>query len=562
MLNTYGNHFIEKIINKDLKNQVYRKLRTRFPPEPNGYLHIGHAKSIYLNFYLAKKFNGYFYLRFDDTNPIKEKISYVKAIKKDLKWLGCMWDGTEKYTSSYFNYLYKYAIELINKGLAYVDKLKKNEIKKYRGTLIKPGINSPYRNQTIEENLLLFEKMKRGDFPEGNACLRAKIDMKSSFIIMRDPVLYRIIFSNHHQTRNAWCIYPTYDFAHCISDAIEHITHSLCTLEFQDNRRLYDWILNNISIKYRPKQYEFSKLNVEYSVLSKRKLKTIIEKKIVDNWDDPRLLTISGLKRRGYTPEAIKNFCMKIGVTKQENSVQLSLLESCIRSDLNVRAPRAMAILDPIKVIIYNMPDSQKEIITIPNHPNNKKMGTRKSIFSKEIYIDRSDFNEKPSKNNIKLSHGIFIRLRYAYVITVTKIKKNNFGKIICLICKYDKNTFRKNPINYRVSGVIHWIAKENVLNAIFNIYYPLFKIKKPDLEKTCLPFINNNSLVQKKGIVEKSIILNSKKNFYQFERVGYFCIDKDSLEKLQKKNHIITFNRIVTLKERKSNKLLKKQQH
>ncbi|CAL4043495.1 Glutamine--tRNA ligase [Buchnera aphidicola (Anoecia corni)] len=561
MKNTYNNNFIEKIISKDLKNKIHKKIRTRFPPEPNGYLHIGHAKSIYLNFYLAKKFNGRFHLRFDDTNPIKEKISYVKAIKKDLTWLGCIWDGSEKYTSRYFNYLYEYAIELIKKGLAYVDKLKKNEIKKYRGTLIKPGTNSPYRNHTIEENLFLFKKMKNGEFSEGNACLRAKIDMKSSFIVMRDPILYRIIFSNHHQTTNTWCIYPTYDFAHCISDAIEHITHSLCTLEFQDNRRLYNWILDNISIKYKPKQYEFSKLNIEYSVLSKRKLKTIIEKKIVNNWDDPRLLTISGLKRRGYTPESIKNFCMKIGITKQENSVQLSLLESCIRSDLNVRAPRIMAILDPIKIIIYNMNDSQKEIITVPNHPNNKKMGNRKYIFSKEIYIDRSDFNEKKSNNNIKLSYGTFIRLRYAYVITVTEIKKDNFGKIVCLICKYDKNTFRKNPTKYRISGIIHWIAKENILNAVFNIYKPLFRIKKPDLEKTYLPFINENSLVKKNGIVEKSIIFNSKNNFYQFERVGYFCIDKDSLDKLNVKNHIITFNRIVTLKERKNNKLLKKQQ-
>jgi len=559
MLNKYSNHFIEKIINRDLKNKICRKIRTRFPPEPNGYLHIGHAKSIYLNFYLAKKFNGRFHLRFDDTNPMKENISYVESIKKDVRWLGCMWDGSEKYSSSYFNDLYQYAIELIKKGLAYVDKLKKNEIKNYRGTLIKPGTNSPYRNQTIEENLSLFKKMKKGEFSEGNACLRAKIDMKSSFITMRDPVLYRIMFAHHHQTGNDWCIYPTYDFAHCISDAIENITHSLCTLEFQDNRRLYDWILNNISVEHRPKQYEFSKLSLEHSVLSKRKLKTIIEKKIVNNWDDPRLLTISGLRRRGYTPESIKNFCMKIGVTKQENSVQLSLLESCIRSDLNIRAPRVMAILDPIKIIIHNIPDCQKEIIIVPNHPNNKKMGNRKYIFSKEIYIDRSDFNEKKSNNNTKLSYGTFIRLRYAYVITVTKIQKNKFGEIICVICEYDKNTFRKNPIKYRVSGVIHWIAKENILNAIFNIYYPLFKVKKPDLEKKYLSFVNENSLVQKKGIIEKSIILNSKNNFYQFERVGYFCIDQDSLDKLHEKNYVITFNRIVTLKERKSNKLLKK---
>ncbi|XBC38562.1 MAG: glutamine--tRNA ligase [Buchnera aphidicola (Melaphis rhois)] len=538
-------NFIQKIIYKDIITKKVNYVKTRFPPEPNGYLHIGHAKSIFLNFYLAKQFKGTCNLRFDDTNPKRESVHYINSIIKDITWLGYKLNNNIFYASSYFDVMYMYAKELIMKGLAYVDQLTKEEIRTYRGTLISPGINSPYRTQSIKRNLLLFKKMKNGYFSEGSACLRAKINMKSPLIIMRDPVLYRILFSEHHQTNKKWCIYPTYDFAHCISDSLEKITHSICTLEFQDNRKLYEWILNNINVTHYSNQYEFSRLKLEYSVLSKRKLQFLVAKNIVNGWDDPRIHTISGLRRRGYTPSSIKTFCEKIGVTKQENIIELSLLESCIRNDLNLNTFRYMAVINPIQLHICNLYDNYKEVITIPNHPKISSMGTRQSIFSNKIYIDRFDFYENNTLIlNKKLTIGNKIRLRYAYIISAKEVIKDNNNNITKIICTYDKNTLGKNPNNEKISGVIHWISIENAIPAQFNLYDQLFLLKDPELEENYMKHINNNSLIVKQGFIESDILNNISKKRYQFEREGYFYIDKSYY--VTKK---LIFNRIVTLK-------------
>lgn len=420
-------NFIRQIIDRDLEEHKFTSIRTRFPPEPNGYLHVGHAKSICLNFGLARDYNGKCNLRFDDTNPSKEDTEYVDSIKQDVEWLGFKWDGEPKYSSNYFDKLYGYAVELINQGLAYVDELSPDEIREYRGTLTQPGRNSPYRDRSVEENLALFEKMKNGEFKEGTACLRAKIDMASSFICMRDPVIYRIKFQSHHQTGDRWCIYPMYDFTHCISDALEGITHSICTLEFQDNRRLYDWVLEHISLNSptRPHQYEFSRLNLEYCLTSKRKLKYLVDEKIVDGWDDPRMPTISGMRRRGFTPASIREFCSRIGVTKQENVVQMSALENCVREDLNNVAPRAMAVLDPVKVVIENYPADQEEVQKAPNHPTDQQAGERDLHFTREIYIDRADFREEANKQYKRLVLGKYVRLRYSYIIRAERCDKD-----------------------------------------------------------------------------------------------------------------------------------------
>ncbi|WP_343377629.1 glutamine--tRNA ligase [Buchnera aphidicola (Formosaphis micheliae)] len=542
-------NFIKHIIEKDLKNKLISVIKTRFPPEPNGYLHIGHAKSICLNFGLATEYHGTCNLRFDDTNPMKENIEYINSIKNDIKWLGFKWNNDVKFSSMYFDKIYKYAIELINNGLAYVDLLNQEEIRKYRGTLKKPGINSPYRNQSIEKNLLLFKQMKNGFFSTGEACLRAKINMCSPFIIMRDPVLYRIIFYEHHQTKNTWCIYPTYDFAHCISDALEGITHSICTLEFQDNRRLYDWILNKINIKYRAYQYEYSRLNIEYTILSKRKLNILVKKNIVTGWDDPRMPTISGLRRRGYTPSSIRTFCDKIGVTKQDNLIEMSLLESCIKNDLNTNAPRAMAILDPIKIRITNLPTNYLEILMVPNHPNQPNMGYRSVYFTNELYIDRSDFYEQEIIEHNGLILGKEIRLRYSYIIQAQKIKKDKYKNIVEIQCIYDKETLGKHPKNRKVKGVIHWLSTKNTRPAIFNLYDKLFNIKNPEKEINFLQHINTESLIIKKGFIELNLLTTNISNVYQFERIGYFCFDK------QINNTIATFNRIISLNINKTKK-------
>ena len=432
MSNTVGEeekiprNFITDIIDEDLKEGRTDHVATRFPPEPNGYLHIGHAKSICLNFGLARDYKGTCNLRFDDTNPEKEDMEYINSIQNDVKWLGFKWTKI-CHSSDYFERLYGYAIELINKGLAYVDELSPDEIREYRGTLTKPGKESPYRNRTVDENLALFEKMKNGEFKEGQACLRAKIDMSSPFICMRDPVIYRIRFAEHAITKDKWCIYPMYDFTHCISDAIEGITHSICTLEFQDNRRLYDWVLEHISIEAKPHQYEMSRLNLEGSITSKRKLNLLVKEGIVDGWDDPRLTTISGLRRRGYTPASIREFCRRIGVTKQDNVVEMSALESCIRDDLNRNAPRAMAVLHPIKLIIDNYGEEgvTDTSYTVNNHPENEAMGTRTITISKEIYIDESDFREEANKQYKRLKLGHEVRLRNSYIVEATSCEKD-----------------------------------------------------------------------------------------------------------------------------------------
>ena len=401
-----SSNFITQIIDEDLKSGKYTKVATRFPPEPNGYLHVGHAKSICLNFGIARDYGGTCNLRFDDTNPSKEDTEYVESIKRDVNWLGFEWNGEPRYSSNYFDALYGYAVELINKGLAYVDELTPEQIREYRGTLTEPGRNSPYRDRAPAENLELFEKMRAGEFAEGTACLRAKIDMASPFICMRDPVIYRIKFATHHQTGDKWCIYPMYDFTHCISDAIEGITHSICTLEFQDNRRLYDWVLEHITIDCHPHQYEFSRLNLEYAITSKRKLNLLVTEKIVDGWDDPRMPTISGMRRRGYTPASIREFCRRIGVTKQDNTIEMSALESCVREDLNENAPRRMAVLKPLKVVIENYPEGQVEEVEAQNHPLKPEMGSRKLPFAREVFIEADDFREEANKKYKRLVLG------------------------------------------------------------------------------------------------------------------------------------------------------------
>ena len=543
--NTRTHNFITQIIDEDLASGKHKSVHTRFPPEPNGYLHIGHAKSICLNFGLAKEYQGLCNLRFDDTNPVKEDVEYVDSIKADVEWLGFKWEGEPRYASDYFDALYGYAIELIKKGLAYVDELSPEEMREYRGTLTEPGKNSPYRDRTIEENLALFEKMKNGEFAEGKASLRAKIDMASPFMVMRDPVIYRIKFASHHQTGDKWCIYPMYDFTHCISDAIERITHSLCTLEFQDNRRLYDWVLENISIERPlPHQYEFSRLNLEGTLTSKRKLLKLVNYGIVDGWNDPRMPTISGLRRRGYTPASLREFCRRIGVTKQDNVVEYSALEACIREDLNENAPRAMAVIDPVRVVIENF--EGEETLTAPNHPNRPELGERQLPFTKELYIDRADFREEANKQYKRLVLGKEVRLRNAYVIKAERVETDANGEITTIFCTYDPETLGKNPADGRkVKGVIHWVSAVHNHPAEFRLYDRLFTVPNPGAEDDIESVLNPHSLVVKHGFVEQSLAAAEAEKGYQFEREGYFCADsKDS-----RPEHLV-FNLTVSLKE------------
>lgn len=543
--NTRTHNFITQIIDEDLASGKHKSVHTRFPPEPNGYLHIGHAKSICLNFGLAKEYNGLCNLRFDDTNPVKEDVEYVDSIKADVEWLGFKWEGEPRYASDYFDELYGYAIELIEKGLAYVDELSPDEMREYRGTLTEPGKNSPYRDRSVEENLALFERMKNGEFAEGTLSLRAKIDMASPFMVMRDPVLYRIKFASHHQTGDKWCIYPMYDFTHCISDAIERITHSLCTLEFQDNRRLYDWVLENISIERPlPHQYEFSRLNLEGTLTSKRKLLKLVNDGIVDGWNDPRMPTISGLRRRGYTPASLREFCRRIGVTKQDNVVEYSALEACIREDLNENAPRAMAVIDPVRVVIENF--EGEETLTAPNHPNRPELGERQLPFTKELYIDRADFREEANKQYKRLVLGKEVRLRNAYVIKAERVEKDANGEITTIFCTYDPETLGKNPADGRkVKGVIHWVSAVHNHPAEFRLYDRLFTVPNPGAEDDIESVLNPHSLVVKHGFVEQSLAAAEAEKGYQFEREGYFCADnKDS-----RPEHLV-FNLTVSLKE------------
>lgn len=543
--NTRTHNFITQIIDEDLASGKHKSVHTRFPPEPNGYLHIGHAKSICLNFGLAKEYNGLCNLRFDDTNPVKEDVEYVDSIKADVEWLGFKWEGEPRYASDYFDALYGYAIELIEKGLAYVDELSPDEMREYRGTLTEPGKNSPYRDRSVEENLALFERMKNGEFAEGTLSLRAKIDMASPFMVMRDPVLYRIKFASHHQTGDKWCIYPMYDFTHCISDAIERITHSLCTLEFQDNRRLYDWVLENISIERPlPHQYEFSRLNLEGTLTSKRKLLKLVNDGIVDGWNDPRMPTISGLRRRGYTPASLREFCRRIGVTKQDNVVEYSALEACIREDLNENAPRAMAVIDPVRVVIENF--EGEETLTAPNHPNRPELGERQLPFTKELYIDRADFREEANKQYKRLVLGKEVRLRNAYVIKAERVEKDANGEITTIFCTYDPETLGKNPADGRkVKGVIHWVSAVHNHPAEFRLYERLFTVPNPGAAEEIESVLNPTSLVVKQGFVEQSLANAEPEKGYQFEREGYFCADnKDS-----RPEHLV-FNLTVSLKE------------
>ena len=542
-------NFIRNIIDEDLKSGKHSQVHTRFPPEPNGYLHIGHAKSICLNFGIAKDYQGQCNLRFDDTNPEKEDINYVKSIQEDVRWLGFEWSGDIRYSSNYFDQLHQYAVELITKGLAYVCFLNGEQTREHRGTLKEPGKNSPYRDTSVEENLALFEKMRLGEFKEGECALRAKIDMASPFMCMRDPIIYRIRFAHHHQTGDKWCIYPMYDFTHCISDAIENITHSICTLEFQDNRRLYDWVLDHLDdfqAPNRTRQYEFSRLNLEYTLMSKRKLNDLVTRNLVDGWDDPRMPTIAGLRRRGYTPASIREFCLRIGVTKQENLVEVGVLDACIREELNEHAPRAMAVLRPIKIVIENYPNAQPETITAPAHPNNEAMGTRELFFGKELFIDVEDFKEEANKHFKRLVLGKEVRLRNAYIIKAERCDKDADGNVTTVYCSYDADTLGKNPADGRkVKGVIHWVDAATAKPAEFRIYDRLFTNENPATFETVDEVINPQSLVVLNGLVEPSLVNAPAEKSYQFEREGYFCADsKDSSA-----DHLV-FNLTVPLRD------------
>jgi len=541
-------NFILNQIDEDLANRLHKKIQTRFPPEPNGYLHIGHAKSIFLNFGIAKKYNGYCNLRFDDTNPSKEDIEFVNSIKEDINWLGFKWNKDEKYSSNYFEYFYSYATDLIQKGLAYVCFLSPEETRENRGTLKEPGKNSPYRESSVEENLQNFRQMRDGVFKENHCVLRAKIDMKSPFMCMRDPTLYRIRFETHHQTGNDWCIYPMYDFAHCISDAIEGVTHSLCTLEFQDNRRLYDWILENLddfNKLDRPHQYEFSRLNLEYTVMSKRKLSILVENNHVNGWDDPRMPTISGMRRRGCSPQALELFSDRIGISKVDSMTDMKILEDAMRDDLNLNAPRTMGVVDPIRVIIENYPEKSIETILAPNHPQNAAMGTREIFFSREIFIERDDFCEVAPNNKYKrLSVGKEVRLRNAYVIKAITFDTDFDGNITTVYAEYDKETLGKNPSDGRkVKGVIHFVEATQAIPTEFRIYDRLFLTENPGKHDNFEELINPKSLVSTYGFCERNMIGAELYKSYQFERNGYFCRDEDS-------EGMLVMNKTVSLRD------------
>jgi len=539
-------NFIRNIIDEDLSTGKHANVVTRFPPEPNGYLHIGHAKSICLNFGIGRDYQGQTNLRFDDTNPAKEDIDFVNSIKEDVSWLGFEWAGEERYSSNYFDTLYDYAVELISNGKAFVCELDAEQMREYRGTLKAPGKASPWRERSIEDNLALFKRMRDGDFAEGSHSLRAKIDMSSPNIKMRDPIIYRIRFVEHHQTGNKWCIYPMYDFTHCISDAIEGITHSLCTLEFEDHRPLYDWVIDNISIDAHPQQIEFSRLNLEYTVMSKRKLAALVEDKLVEGWDDPRMPTIAGLRRRGYTPESIVEFCKRIGVTKQENVIEMSALESCIREDLDSKAPRAMAVLDPIKVIIENYPQGQVEQLTAANHPKDETMGTRIVPFSGEFFIDRADFREEANKKYKRLVIDKEVRLRNGYVVKALRCDKDSEDNVTTVYCSYDPETLGKKPSDGRsVKGVIHWVSASEGIRAQIRVYDRLFTEANPAAAEDFATLLNPDSLViHDNAIVEPSLLSAPIGKAYQFEREGYFCADKSSTA------DSLVFNRTVGLRD------------
>ncbi len=530
--NKASSNFIRQIIDEDLRQgRLTDGVHTRFPPEPNGYLHIGHAKSICLNFGIARDYpGGKCNLRFDDTNPHKENQVYVDAIKEDVRWLGFDWEERLYYASDYFEQLYGFAMELIEAGKAYVCDLTPEQTREYRGTLTEPGRESPYRNRSVEENRDLFQRMRAGEFEDGSRVLRARIDMASPNMNLRDPTLYRIRRGViHHQTGEAWCIYPMYDFTHPISDALEGITHSLCTLEFEDHRPLYDWVLDNISIGCHPRQIEFSRLNLQYTVVSKRKLTQLVDEGHVAGWDDPRMPTLAGLRRRGYTPASIRTFCDRIGVTKADNSVEMGMLEACIREDLDQNAPRAMAVLDPLKVVIENYPEGQVEELMAPNHPKDESMGQRTVPFTREIYIDRADFREQANKKYKRLVTDGEVRLRNAYVIRCDRVIKDEQGEIVELRCSYDPDTLGANPEGRKVRGVIHWVSASYGVAAEVRLYDRLFSHPDPDGDRSVESFLehlNPDSLKVVQAVVEPSLRGREAGTLFQFEREGYFCVD------------------------------------
>lgn len=546
-------NFIRQIIDEDLASGKHSNIATRFPPEPNGYLHIGHAKSICLNFGIADDYNGICNLRFDDTNPHKEDMEFVESIQEDVKWLGFQWANDKPYyASDYFDKLYGYAVELIKNGKAYVCELTAEETREYRGTLKEPGKDSPYRNRSVEENLDLFERMKSGEFEDGAKVLRAKIDMASPNINMRDPMLYRIRHGVvHHQTGDAWCIYPMYDFTHPISDALEGITHSICTLEFEDHRPLYDWILDNISIECHPQQIEFSRLNLEYTVMSKRKLTQLVSEGFVEGWDDPRMPTIAGIRRRGYTPAAMREFCKRIGVTKSEGTVEMELLENTVRDDLNVNAERRMGVLDPLKVVITNYPDDKVEEVDSPNHPQDESMGSRKITFCNEVYIEKEDFREEANKKFKRLVKGKSVRLRNAYIIQCDEVVKDAHGEIIELHCSYVPNSIGQTPEGAtKPKGVIHWVSARHGVPAEVRLYDRLFAVPSPDAVankegKAFTDYLNPGSLrTLTQCVLEPALVDAKPGEAFQFERQGYFCADADHAHGKP------IFNRTVTLRD------------
>lgn len=541
-------NFIEEIIDKDLAEGKYTKVHTRFPPEPNGYLHIGHSKSLSINFGLAKKYNGKCNLRFDDTNPTKEELEYVESIKKDIKWLGFDWEDREYYASDYFDTLYEYAVKLVKKGKAYVDSSTGEEISSMRGTPVEPGKESVYRNRSVEENLDLLERMKNGEFKDGEHVLRAKIDMSSPNMNMRDPIMYRIRHASHHRTGDKWCIYPMYDWAHGQSDSIEGITHSICTLEFENHRPLYDWFIENLEI-HHPRQIEFARLNLSYTIMSKRKLLQLVQEGIVDGWDDPRMPTISAFRRRGYTPESIRIFAEKVGVAKRDNVVDLALLEFTIREDLNKRAQRVMGVIRPLKVTITNYPDDKIEELEAVNNPEDESMGKRTVPFCKEIFIEQDDFMEDPPKKFFRLSPGNEVRLRYAYIIKCEEVVKDGNGNIVELKCTYDPDTKSGTGTSKKkVKGTIHWVSAKHAVKAEVRLYDRLFNVEDPggDKEVDFKEHINPNSLeIVENALIEPFIKDAKPLDKFQFERLGYFCVDTKYTT-----DEKLVFNRTVTLRD------------
>jgi glutaminyl-tRNA synthetase len=542
----YPANFIRTIIEKDLaagKNNG--QVVTRFPPEPNGYLHIGHAKAICLSFGIAQEFNGSTFLRFDDTNPLKENVEFMESMKTDISWLGFQWREIRN-ASDYFEELYQFAEALIEDGKAYVDSLSADEIREYRGTLTAPGRNSPFRDRSVAENLDLFRRMRAGEFKDGEHVLRLKIDMASPNMNMRDPAIYRIRHFHHHQTGDKWCIYPLYDYTHCISDSLEGITHSLCDLGFEAHRPLYDWVLDNIRVNCHPQQIEFSRLNLQYTVMSKRKLKQLVDEQLVSGWDDPRLPTIAGLRRRGYTPTAIRDFCRRIGVTKSDNNVELAMLQSVIREDLEDTAPRVMGVLNPLKVVISNYPAGQTEQLLVANHPKNDALGSRTLPFTRELYIDQDDFREEANRKYKRLVSGGEVRLRYGYVICANEVIKDAAGNITELHCTYDPATLGENPVDRKVRGVIHWVSAEQGLPAEIRLYEPLFTVDWPDAsDSDYRDLLNPDSLRVVQGYVEPSLASATVEQRFQFEREGYFCIDNQD-----SRPEKLVFNRVVGLRD------------